>query len=92
MMILAFAGILTAVFAGLVSGVTGNLFFKSYLVLFDIFFPLFPFFDLVKYELCICRPSALSVLMVRDISPVVCVTLRNMTLAQHFSAWLHIFP
>lgn len=42
-MILAFAGILTAVFAGLVSGVTGNLFFKSYLVLFEVFSP-FSFF------------------------------------------------
>lgn len=44
MMILAFAGILTAVFAGLVSGVTGNLFFKSYLVLFEVLFPRFSFF------------------------------------------------
>lgn len=42
-MILGFAGILTAVFAGLVSGVTGNLFFKSYLVLFEVFFPFFLF-------------------------------------------------
>lgn len=42
-MILAFAGFLTAVFAGLVSGVTGNLFFKSYLVLFEVFSP-FSFF------------------------------------------------
>lgn len=43
MLVHAFAGIFTAVFAELVSAVTGNLLFKSYSLLFNVFVPFFRF-------------------------------------------------
>lgn len=53
MVVHAFAGIFTDVFAGLVSGVTGNLLFKSYCVLFIVFVPFFLFLIFFRYKFCI---------------------------------------
>lgn len=61
----AFAAIFTAVFAGLVSGVTGNLLFKSYCVLFSSFCSLVSFF-MISSDMNFALPSAFSVLLIRD--------------------------